>query len=214
MNLRVMARKEKKSKDFKKENEEQPQKSSDLLHKKLRHIPVVVVGIIGGSLLIASVAGLILSFSTGDEAEVETTSVNSTYPESGQTYRERAEQLAYYGNYDAAQTVLDEGASLTEEGSNEQGEFYFRKAYISLNAGEFEDALVFAETAESILKTVGSATFVAEAAEANNDNLKALDYWTLAAERTPEEERNPDSLSGDYGYVLFRIKELGGTYEP
>jgi tetratricopeptide (TPR) repeat protein len=220
INKRVMAKKDKSSKPKEKRDEKQ---TDDLLHKQWHHVPVVLVGLMGILVVIGAVYGLITVNQGSDEELQDPVTLDSTYEgleysyaESdaapGLSYSDQADQLAYYGDYDKAQALLQEGVE-NAASSEAQAEFYKKKTFISLNSGQFEDALSFALSAEGLSKATESAALVAEAAEALNDDELAIEYWILAAERTPEDQRQADSFGGEYGYFLFRIQELGGEYE-
>ena len=188
-------------------------KSRDLLKKQWHQVPVVLVGIIGIAILIAAVAGLFISFGSGGDSNEPSVTLDSMYKESELTYKERADRMAYYGNYDEAQWTLDEGIEGSKNDPTSQGNFYQEKTFIALNAGEYEQALEFAMQGEKLNPTVQSAALVAEAAEASGESFLAIEHYSLAADRTPEEEKDPDSVNTEYSYFLFRIRELGGVYE-
>ncbi len=190
----------------------QSESNTGIMKKLKEH--VLLATLLSVAVVIASVAVVYLvTTNISDTEPVEQITVNTTFEDTELTYRQRADQLEFYDDYEGAQQLLQDGADKTAGNSAAEAEFYIRKAELAFNSGYYEDGLSYAVSADENNPTVSSAVLVAESAMKLGDNETAIKYFTLAANRTSEESKNLGPEISEYYYYINQIELLGGTYE-
>lgn len=144
-----------------------------------------------------------------DQPPQETVTPETIYEGTQLTYTEKAQQMAYTGEYDGAQWLLQEGADNTGDDSAAKSNFYIQKVQLAFDAGRYDDALKYALEADKAQPTALTAVAVAISAENNGDKAMAAKYYQLAADRTPEDQRQ--SGLSEYEYYLNKAKALEGA---
>lgn len=214
INLRFMVKSKKPAKKDEKPKKPQQKSGGDsVLSRKWHHVPVVLIGLTSLLIVTGVIISLLVSINNSGDDESATTTLDSNYEGTDVTYKQQSEIAYGRGSIDEAQAVLTEGAEAAQGNDEAQADFYLRKAELALNANELEDALEFAEQAEQLHPTVSSAALAGLAAQFLGENEKAIDYYTSAADRTPEELKDQNSFGSDYGSYLSKIEALGGKYE-
>ncbi len=197
--------------DKKDDKSKKPQEKSSggsALSRKWHHVPVILVGFVGFGIIVASVAGLMLSLNTNTEPVAESITTDSIHDESGLTYTQKAYSLSNLEGTDEAVEFLENSAQQASDNSKVQAEFYSQAVIISLNDGQPEKALELAKKAYDLDPTYETASLVATVAQALGNNDLELEYLRLALDGIPEEQVEVDPDGSGYNYISERIKVL------
>lgn len=121
------------------------------------------------------------------------------------TPSQKADTMAFQGNYQGAQNLLDEEIARSGDAAGKR-ELYLDKWLIAYNKKQYSDAISFARAAEKLSPTRVTAKAVAMSSEALNDKKLALEYYKKVVERTPQSMIDTDeTINHD---VEAKIKEL------
>ncbi len=179
--------------------------------EKVRSRPAVLLMVV--AVLVLAAGFYILKANTNRVELVEPVTTDTIYQDTELTYRQRAEQLEFYDDYEGAQQLLQEGADNTQGNAVAEAEFYLKKGQLAINNGFYEDALEFGLKAEEANQTIRTAVLTAQSAERLGDKETAIKYYQLAVDRTPEEERLINSQTSEYPFYVNKIKSLSGADE-
>lgn len=121
------------------------------------------------------------------------------------TPSQKADTMAFQGNYQGAQNLLDDEIARSDDAVSKR-ELYLDKWLIAFNKKQYNDALSFAQAAEKLAPTRVTAKAVAQSSEALNNKKLALEYYKKVVERTPQSMKDVDeTINVD---VEAKIKEL------
>lgn len=163
------------------------------------------VGIIIATVIIIAIAGfLFLKYRTNLFPSSLATSIFTVSDSSKAKFAE-ADKATSVGDYTGAQVILDSVAKDQTDIAN-RSYVYIQKSILALNDSNIEDAINFANMAETLYPSRLSAVVSAQAAEKANDKQSALKFYKLVIERTTDQEKN---LSiDDYNYYESKVKEF------
>ncbi len=124
-----------------------------------------------------------------------------------QSVENQAMALSADGNGTDAQKLLDQALAKTSD-KTKQAQLYLDKSSVAINVNQGQQALQYAQKAESLNPTRNSAQMIAETAENLGDKATALKYYKLELQRL---QADPKSAGpGDIQATQDKIKGLGG----
>lgn len=176
-------------------------------------LPLRKIALVAGALAAALGLGLIAFMlqqsalrQNVQEEQPRGTAIRNIKPEGA---IEKSQAQLFKGDYGAAQKILEDELASTEDERRAQ-ELLIQQAVNAYNKKKYDESLVFAREAVSLIDNYQANSMAAQAAEAAGDFAAAESYYraTLAKLRTdhPLYDAKKDSLEAD----IQRVSEQNG----
>lgn len=104
---------------------------------------------------------------------------------------QKADTLAFYGDYQGSQKLLDDEIAKTKDDAS-KSKLYNAKCLIAFNHKHYDDSLTFAQAAEKLAPSRITALYIAKSSEALHNKKLALEYYKKVIERTPQQMKDLD----------------------
>lgn len=119
---------------------------------------------------------------------------------------QKADTLAYSGNYAAAKALLDSAVSKAETPTEKV--YYQSKAVaIALNAGKMADAYAYAKEEYKTMPTSATAFAVGQGAQINGDYVTAKKYIQMAIDMLDKSKPGANITLNGYQAVLKEVSQ-------
>ncbi|MFA5004245.1 MAG: hypothetical protein WC498_03165 [Candidatus Saccharimonadales bacterium] len=163
-------------------------------HKPRLHLRIG--GLVALSLLILVAAGAATYLVVGHANKSET--INNTQPTS--------EQLAYKGDYSGAQALLDKQRA--QAGSKQaQADVYAQQIAVAMNVQKYDQAKTYAQQAEKLAPSPGTAYMIGYIAELSGDKKTAQTYLQLAINRLDKTKPQYELSLRSYQNELQKVSQ-------
>lgn len=106
--------------------------------------------------------------------------------------------------YQQGQKYLDSQLSVATDSAH-KSDIYINKASLALNHKDYAHALKYAQQAETLHPTIGSAVLIAQSSELSGNKTTAIKYYTIAINRMKQSKLPYDSDIAEY---TQKIKDL------
>lgn len=189
------------------------------MNKKIKHFKQVVaerkklIIIVAATVVVLIMGGVGLAYLNGvtvgpiEEQQDENTNPATGYQRTeAEVSASEADKKAFQGDVEGATQDLDKQIEDTED-PEEKFVFYSQKAKLLLGDGKRDEALQAAVDAHENVQAPGSAAFVAQIAEEQGDNERAIQYYREALELIDDES---PFAQMDREYYESKVSELGG----
>lgn len=158
----------------------------------------VVIGVLALLVTLALAVGAVLWLKqAGEQGDTGTTTPT----------KEEAEQARLGRQVEDARSKELLNLVLTEADAQKKADYFVELSFIQLNRGNYNDALRFANEAESLVKSVGTAALRGDIYYAQKDYKQAAAQYDLAMQRSGKTPSGERSAYNEYAIMKKKAED-------